>query len=154
MSTGGDVELTRDGPMTAQELIIYAKTQGFKVSERQIERLHKADCLPRPQRMHIRGVRGSRSYYPVGTAAQLIAACRLSNHERSLKRIRFQLWLDGYLVPLKPLRGSLQRLLFAGVPQAVRHMGGRTHTQSTLERGSPHRPSGPALAANRPGSSH
>jgi hypothetical protein len=132
MSTGGDLELARDGPMTAQELVTYAKTQGFTVSARQIERLHKAACLPRPQRMHVRGVRGSRSYYPIGTAAQLIAVCRLSKCERSLKRICFQLWLDGYPVPLKPLRGSLQRLLFAGLPQAVRRIGDE-HIHSPLK---------------------
>ena len=124
MTTVDDTAPADDGPMTAQELVDYAARQGIVVTMRQLERWHKADCLPRPEHPHPQGVRGSTSHYPAGTASQLLALCRLSTQERRLDYIRLQLWLDRYPVPLKALRKSFHRALFAGMAKGVKRLGG------------------------------
>ncbi len=101
-----------DRTWTASELQDLACQHGYRVSARKLERWHKADVLPRPiQDAHVS--KGTRSYYPPGTDAYLLAVCRLkaAGKGRPLWRLRFELWWEGFAIPIDRVRESLEELL-------------------------------------------
>lgn len=97
--------------MTVEALIEMAARQGYLVTPRQVERWHKAGLLPRRRQLHLPGQRGSLGVYPSGTEAQFLALCRWRSKRRKLTELGFWLWWDGYDVPLRTVRVSLERLL-------------------------------------------
>jgi hypothetical protein len=101
-----------DKTWTDHELEELARQHGYEVSARQLERWHKADVLPRPVQ-DARVPKGTRSFYPPGTDAFLLAACRLRSEGkgRPLWRLRFELWWEGHAIPLDKVRASLVALL-------------------------------------------
>ncbi len=97
---------------TDEELVAFAHEHCYEVTARQLERWHKADALPRAiQDAHV--PKGTRSFYPPGTDAYLLAACRLraEGKGRPLWRLRFELWWEGFSIPPAKVRTSLVLLL-------------------------------------------
>lgn len=55
--------------------------------------------------------KGTRSEYPAQTAPQVLAVCRLLKHTRNFDMVRFQLWQEGYAIPLSLLKETVRRLV-------------------------------------------
>jgi hypothetical protein len=93
---------------TRDEVLSAAREAGFTPSDVQLKAWRRAGLLPRP--VEQRGLgreRGSVTYYPPGTADQLLALCRLHTRERDLAPLAFLLWWQGYAVPLTVVRAAL-----------------------------------------------
>lgn len=96
------------------ELVRLAIEAGYTdVTPRKLERWHKGDLIPRPRRIHLGYGKGTRSDYPPETLSQMLALCRLHGTEKRLDVIRLSLWIEGYPLPLHPLKESLESQILA-----------------------------------------
>ena len=93
-------------------LLKAAASAGFKLSEPQLGRLHRAGLLARPQvRMLGRG-KGTVSEFPPGTALRLLRVLAFQRKERSLNVVAWRVWWeDGGALP------SSVRTRLAGVAE-------------------------------------
>src|SRR6185437_1480595 len=82
----------------ADGLLAAARAAGFDVSRAQLARWHRIGLLSKPEVAWLGRGKGSRTIYPTGTTFQLIALCRLHEHERSLSVVGWKLWLRGFSV--------------------------------------------------------
>jgi hypothetical protein len=94
---GNAVESAHEGELSV-DILAKAKAAGFDVTERQLNRLHSADLLPRPKQVWEKGKGGSVSLYPLGAADQLIALCAIRRKYRSTKDVGWWLWWLGFPV--------------------------------------------------------
>jgi hypothetical protein len=87
---------------STDELIILARTHGFRVSKHQLARWHRSGLLPLPQERRFlgRGV-GSQTIYPAGTGVQLLALLEIHARERRLPYVAWLLWWEGYDSPIR-----------------------------------------------------
>ncbi len=98
--------------LAEEQLIDFARQHGCKeVSHWKVERWHKEDVIPRPVVEHLGHGKGTRSTYPARTAPQILAVCRLLKHTRKFDVVRFQLWREGYLIPLPILKETIRQLV-------------------------------------------
>lgn len=120
-----DANASATDGVSLRELMQHAGDQGYEVTERQIERWHKEDCLPRPQLRHVPGMRGSLSTYPIAAAEQLVALCRLdeSGKRLSLEEKRLMLWLRGYAIPPERIKQDIHGLISLDLNMLDRHTG-------------------------------
>lgn len=98
---------------SADDLIALAKAHNFSVSKHQMARWHRSGLLPLPQdrRFLGRGA-GSRTIYPMGTGAQLLALLEIHAKERRLPYVGWSVWWAGYRSPLrKQVRKFLERAI-------------------------------------------
>jgi hypothetical protein len=80
---------------------------GKSVSEHQLKRWRGAGLIPRPRVVHMRGVRGSRAFYPAWAVEQLIAVARLHRAVHGLDELVIALWWEGHWVQTEALRRAL-----------------------------------------------
>lgn len=97
--------------MTELELHAYAAAHNYDVSPTLIERWYESGCLPRPVQRHIVGRAGSVTEYPPEAADQLLALCRLHEHEKRYAYLCVRIWLEGYPVPFEALQSNMQRII-------------------------------------------
>lgn len=93
--------------LTKQELLEAIARQRLAISEFQVERLVRAGAVARPEQVHVRGIRGSRSRYPAQALEQLSVIGRMQQRPRALDDLVLQLWWDGHGVD----EASLRRVL-------------------------------------------
>lgn len=91
----------------AEQLIATARELGYPVTRAQLARWHRADLLPRPRRQSLGRGFGMVSLYPAGSAGQLLRLSELHQQERRLPHLAFELWWEGYPVPVDAARRFL-----------------------------------------------
>lgn len=100
------------GFITQHELLRHLRGQGYGISEDQLRRWHKEDCLPRPHTIHPIGIWGTVSRYPAHAVPQALALCRLRAKKRySFDELRVLLWVQGFRIPPERVQSSLQSLM-------------------------------------------
>lgn len=82
----------------AEDVIEMVEGADGAVTRDQLVRWHRAGLIPRPTVEHLGRGRGSASYYPAGTAAQVLALLDIRKHHRRLADIAWLLWWAGYQV--------------------------------------------------------
>lgn len=97
--------------MTTSELLAYAAARNYDITPDVLERLYESGCLPRPIQRHVVGQPGSVAEYPPEAADQLLALCRLREHEKRYAYLCVRIWLEGYPVPFDALRSNMQRII-------------------------------------------
>ena|SRR5579863_1446 len=101
-----------DDQLTEEQLIDFARQHGCdEVTHWKLERWHKEDVIPRPVVEHLGYGKGTRSTYPAETATQILAVCRLLKHTRKFDVVQFQLWCEGYFIPLPVLKETIRQLV-------------------------------------------
>jgi len=90
------------------QVLAYAAGFGFAVSAAQLARWHRAGILPSPRQRSLGRGRGTETAYPPGTSLQLVALCKVKEHERRLSKIAFQLWWEGFTVDLLLIREQIK----------------------------------------------
>jgi hypothetical protein len=95
----------------ADTVIAGLTIRGKPVSRTQLVRWHRASFIPQPIQRHQAGVRGSTSWYPTGTRAQLQAFCALHTRERNLPTVAWRLWWTGYPIPIAHARTQLAEVV-------------------------------------------
>jgi hypothetical protein len=66
------------------------------VTPDQLKRWRRCGLLPRPRQEHVRGLRGSQSWYPAEVVDQVVLIeALLRNRRRSLDDVRLELWRRG-----------------------------------------------------------
>lgn len=101
--------------LTRRELIDYARVHGYRASEAQVIRWHKAGLLPQPQTQGLGRPRGSESHYPTSAGGQLVALCRTKRVLRRLDSVAWVLWQQGY-----PVTGAVRRALITSFQREER----------------------------------
>ena len=87
-----------EGVETSGYLLAYAKKAGCTINAEKLRRWQRIGLLPRVQR-HGRGRgRGTESFYPAGSAEQLVALCRQVKERRVLRDAAWAIWWEGYWV--------------------------------------------------------
>ena len=76
-----------------------------------LERWHKADIISRPTVEHLGYGKGTRSTYPAHVVEQVLAVCRLLEQKHKLDVVKFQLWREGFPLPLPALKKTLRKLV-------------------------------------------
>jgi hypothetical protein len=84
---------------------------GGAVTRDQLVRWHRNGLIPRPSVEHLGRGRGSASYYPAGTAAQVVALLDIQKGHRRLADVAWLLWWAGYPVDEAVVRARLAKLL-------------------------------------------
>src|SRR5258708_2788700 len=98
--------------LTEEQLIDFAKQHGCKeINHWKVERWHKEDVIPRPVVEHIGYGKGTRSTYPAQTTTQILVVCQLLKNTRKFDVVRFQLWHEGYPIPLSILKETVRQLV-------------------------------------------
>src|SRR5690349_2986523 len=93
--------------MTVEELVAAVRNEAA-LTPGDIERWHKLDLLPRPQRERLKEGRGFRSLgYPPGTLGQLRALLRIRQDTDDTNTGRVLLWLAGFPIPPQKVKESL-----------------------------------------------
>lgn len=83
-----------------------------KVSRYQLHRWQQAGLLPQPrQKGKGRVEGGSEVFYPPGSTRQAIRVRELLKDNRSVRAVRWRLWLDGYPIPDEPILEMLSEQL-------------------------------------------
>ena len=104
-----------------------ARDAGFEVSVDQLGGWHRDGLIPRPQQRWTKGIAGSETIYPTGTADQLIALCAIQFENRSSAMIwGWKLWWLGFSVDEKYWRLKLKaqaQLLDSSSRQFIRLLG-------------------------------
>jgi hypothetical protein len=113
------------GQQSSHNLLALAQEQGYKVSQTQLARWHRAGLLPKPAQFAQGKGRGTRSLYPEGTGVQFLLLCELHVHERRLSHLGWQLWWAGY--PVSP------HIIRAHLSTAATHLSSRVHYFSDLK---------------------
>lgn len=88
----------KDFTEAAADVLHAAMAAGFVVSPAQLARWHRIGLLSTPWQQPLGQGKGSRTLYPDGTTKQLLALCRLHEHERSLAAIGWGLWVQRFAV--------------------------------------------------------
>src|SRR5690348_6204905 len=96
---------------SADAVIAGLAIRGRPVTRTQLARWHRAGYVPEPIQRHQAGVRGSVSWYPTGTRAQLEAFCALHSRERNLPDVAWRMWRLGYPVPAHHARTQLRHVV-------------------------------------------
>lgn len=97
---------------TEEQLIDYARQHGCEgINHWKLERWRNEDVIPRPVVEHLGYGMGTRSIYPAQTPDQILAVCRLLKSTRKFYVVRFQLWREGYLIPLPVLKETIRQLV-------------------------------------------
>jgi hypothetical protein len=107
-SDGADASLYTE---SADDVIAGLAIRGRSVTRTQLARWHRAGYVPEPIQRHQAGVRGSVSWYPTGTHAQLAAFCALHSRERNLPVVAWRMWWMGYRVPTGHARTLLSEVV-------------------------------------------
>lgn len=95
---------------TTDYLLALAERHHFSLTADQLHRLHLEDMIERPIQAHPLGKVGSETVYPTGTGDLLLAICTLRQQKRqSFTTIAWQLWWDGYPIPLARIRADLRK---------------------------------------------
>src|SRR5258707_10332904 len=94
-------------PESRDEVIQRALVVGYTVSPAQLARWHRAGLLPRPRQQALGRGRGTETFYPPGSALQVVAICQIKDEERRLERIAFRLWWEGFPVEMAVIREQL-----------------------------------------------
>jgi hypothetical protein len=89
------------------QLLAAVGTRGVRVSVWQLKRWRSAGLIVPPKRVHVRGRRGSASYYPPEAVDQVVAVARGLEHERVLAHLLIDRWWDGHWVDRNLLRTAL-----------------------------------------------
>lgn len=97
--------------LTEEQLIDFANQHGCIVNHWKLERWRKDDLIPRPEVGYLGRGMGTCSTYPAQTAAQVLDVCRLLKSKRKFDVVRFQLWQEGYLIPLPLLKQTIRQLV-------------------------------------------
>ena len=98
--------------LTEEQLIDFAKQHGCEdVNHWKLERWHKRDVIPRPVVESLGYPKGTRSVYPVQSGTQVLAVSRLLKTIRNFDAVRFQLWQEGYSIPLPILKETIRQLV-------------------------------------------
>jgi hypothetical protein len=95
----------------ADMVIAGLMVRGRPVTRTQLARWHQAGYVPEPIQRHQAGVRGSVSWYPAGTRAQLQAFCALHTRERNLPEVAWRMWWARYPVPIDHARIQLRQVV-------------------------------------------
>ena len=86
-----------------------ARAAGFEVSENQLSGWHRDGLIPRPKQRWAKGVAGSQTVYPAGTANQLCALCAIQTENRSSAMMwGWKLWWLGFPVDEQYYRLKLE----------------------------------------------
>src|SRR5437879_4142586 len=84
---------------SAAELIRAASAAGYRVSRPQLARWHRRRLLPTPRTRGLGRGRGSETWYPPGSSAQLVALCEFRRARRNLDDVAWLLWWAGHDIP-------------------------------------------------------
>ncbi|MYS07425.1 hypothetical protein GTW71_13500, partial [Streptomyces sp. SID6041] len=110
--------MPRSEPSKAdQELIRYARAQGYEVSASQLERWRRRGLVPQPARVY-RGRHGTASVYPDGTGHLVCALARHSVPGRRSDDLALLAFFDGADIPEAALKLAIARAYF---DSRVRH---------------------------------
>ena len=102
--------MDRDERETTAYLLALAEHNHFPLTADQLHRLHLEDMIEHPIQDHPAGKVGSETVYPPGTGELLLAICLLRQQKlRSFTAIAWQLWWDGYPIPLARIRADLRK---------------------------------------------
>lgn len=96
---------------TPADLIEIVDGAGSEVTRDQLVRWHREGLIPRPAVEHLGRGRGSVSYYPPGTAAQVLALLDIQKSHRRLADVAWLLWWAGYPVDEGAVRARLAKLV-------------------------------------------
>ena len=91
-------ESQQESGLSANEIVHFAKSYGFIVSKRQLNRWQNQGLFPRPKQLYQKGVAGSRSVYPLHAGEQAWSVCKIAEHFRAKKKIGWYLWRLGWPV--------------------------------------------------------
>src|SRR5258708_1092848 len=94
---------------TAAYLLALAEQNNWPLTASQLRRLHLEGLIERPIQEHPEGRIGSETIYPKGTGEVLLAICSRHHQKRSFSALAWQLWWDGYSIPLTRVRVDLQK---------------------------------------------
>ena len=97
--------------ITVGELLAQVQGDGAAITERQLERWHKAGLLPRRRQIHVAGLRGSVGVYDGTVVSRVLRLTELHLTHRSLTGLQFSLWWEGFDVPDVQIRRTLMRLV-------------------------------------------
>jgi hypothetical protein len=118
--------------MTRDELVLFARLNGYEVSSSQIERWHKKGLLPSP--IHLFGGQtGSASKYPPEVTDNLLLVLTSSESKRSLDKLLMDVWIRGGSVDSDYLRNLLLNGHLKGLGKIIKWLG-RTSWIEKLER--------------------
>jgi hypothetical protein len=123
-----------DNGETAAYLLALVEQHGYSLTADQLRRLHLEGLIERPIQDHPDGKVGSETVYPKGTGDLLLAICSQCQQKRSFRAIAWQLWRDGYPIPLTRIRADLRKTVeeWERLRRALTHP--RTRTFSKLVR--------------------
>jgi hypothetical protein len=97
----------------AEDIVEFAGAAGLRVSRDQLVRWHRAGLISRPLVRHLGRGRGTESWYPAGTAAQIVALVQLQGNHRRLADVGWLLWWDGYPVADRVVLDRLRTVICA-----------------------------------------
>ncbi len=103
------VAMRPDDGETAAYLLAFIEQHNLSLTADQLRRLHLEGLIARPLQDHPEGKVGSETVYPKGTSDLLLAICVLRQQKRSFAAIAWQLWRDGYPIPLTRIRADLRK---------------------------------------------
>lgn len=111
--------------LSRAELLAYAAERGCSTTVYQLERWRKRGLVPAPHIERKGRGRGTVSHYPFATGDQLVAIHRvLLTQRRSVKAAAWELWIDGYDVPISRIRPFLREAI-----QLFEDMAARVHVR-------------------------
>lgn len=97
-----------DDGETAAYLLTCIQQQNLLLTADQLRRLHLEGLIARPLQDHPKGTIGSETVYPKGTGDVLLAICTLREPRQSFAAVAWQLWWEGYPIPLARIRTDLR----------------------------------------------
>lgn len=105
----------------AEDVLALARTCGYELSRDQLRRWHRSSVVDRPVQV-ARGVHGTVTMYPPGTASLVLEACGLlASGACRLERVAWELWWRGLTEPRLAARGYLAKQAGAQV-EILRHL--------------------------------
>ena|SRR5713226_6644811 len=97
---------------TEQQLIEFVRDNGYpKFSARQLKRFRQEKVVPGVCVDHLGFGPGTRTFYSSKAGPQVLTICRLLKQTRKFDVVRFQLWREGYLIPLPVLKETICQLV-------------------------------------------
>jgi hypothetical protein len=83
---------------TSADIRTAAGKHGFDVSETRLARWHREGLIPQPRQKSLGRSKGTVSWYPAGTACQVLVLCQIRKCYRSLDEVGWRLWWHGFPV--------------------------------------------------------
>jgi hypothetical protein len=96
-------------PFTLDGLLAAAAEAGLKLTGERLHGWRKAGLIPRPPQLDLGRKGGRPAVYPGVTLAQVLMIDELLKRSRNVDVARWQLFLEGFPIPMEPLQAQLRR---------------------------------------------